>query len=268
MQLVSIEMGFVFLLASLGLFAPLVLMASQAKTARVFAIALIVGSNVVGCFVAVLCFWRESDAVVDLSRFTPFPFALGIDRLSALFLLLICTVAVPVSIFAVSYFDKHYGEQRRSWVWAFFSLFLLSMIVVVTASTGFAFLIGWELMTLLSAGLILMEGDSAERRHNVFIYLLMMHAGAAAVVASFFLFLPYSHSLDFAAIRTASAGVPAGIRTADFPVGLRGIWDQSWHYSAPPLASSSPPNSPQPCFSADVRRHVEDGGVRVCALRF
>ena len=77
MQLVSIDMGFVFLLASLGLFAPLVLMTSQAKTARVFAIALIVGSNVVGCFVAALCFWRESDAVVDLSRFTPFPFALG-----------------------------------------------------------------------------------------------------------------------------------------------------------------------------------------------
>ena len=97
---------------------------------------------------------------VDFSSFTPFPFTLGIDRLSAFFLLLICTVAVPVAIFAVSYFDRHCPEQRRNWMWAFFSLFLLSMIVVVTASTGFAFLVGWELMTLLSAGLILMEGDS------------------------------------------------------------------------------------------------------------
>jgi len=261
-------MGFVFLLASLGLFAPLVLMASQARTARAFAIALIVGSNVVGCLVAVLCFWRESDAVVDLSRFTPFPFALGIDRLSALFLLLICTVAVPVSIFAVSYFDKHYGEQRRSWVWAFFSLFLLSMIIVVTASTGFAFLIGWELMTLLSAGLILMEGDSAERRHNVFIYLLMMHAGAAAVVASFFPFLTLFAQSGFRGNSHGEHWRSGRNQDPDFPAGLRGIWDQSWHYSAPPLASSSPPNSPQPCFSPDVRRHVEDGGVRVCAPRF
>jgi hydrogenase-4 component B len=245
MQLVSVEMGFVFLLASLGLFAPLVLMASQARTARAFAIALIVGSNVVGCLVAVLCFWRESDAVVDLSRFTPFPFALGIDRLSALFLLLICTVAVPVSIFAVSYFDEHYGEQRRSWMWAFYSLFLLSMIMVVTASTGFAFLIGWELMTLLSAGLILMEGDSAERRHNVFIYLLMMHVGAAAVVASFFLFLPYSHSLDFAAIRTASTDVPVGIRTLIFLLAFVGFGTKAgiiplhlWLPRAHPIAPS------------------------------
>jgi hypothetical protein len=37
-------------------------------------------------------------------------------------------------------------------------------------------------MTLFSAGLIVIDGDSDERRHNVFIYLLMMHAGAAAVI--------------------------------------------------------------------------------------
>ena len=245
MQLVSIDRAFVFLLATLGLFSPLVLVASQAKRARILAIALIVGSNVVGCFVAALCFWRESVVLVDFSSFTPFPFALEIDRLSALFLLLICTVAVPVAIFAVSYFGDHYGKERRSWMWAFFSLFLVSMIVVVTARTGFAFLVGWELMTLLSAGLILMEGDSTERRHNVFLYLLMMHAGAAAVVASFFLFLPYSHSLDFASIRTASGAVPAGTRTLVFLLAFLGFGTKAgiiplhlWLPRAHPIAPS------------------------------
>jgi hydrogenase-4 component B len=245
MQLGAIEMGFVFLLAVLGLIAPLVLIASQAQRARGLAITLIVGSNVVGCFVAAVCFWRQSTLLLDFSRFTPFPFVLGIDRLSALFLLLICTVGVPVTIFAVRYFDNHCSEQRRSWMWVFFSLFLLSMIMVVTASTGFAFLVGWELMTLISAGLILMEGDSAERRHNVFIYLLMMHASAAAVVASFFLFLPYSHSLDFAAIRTASTGVPAGIRTVIFLLAFVGFGTKAgiiplhlWLPRAHPIAPS------------------------------
>lgn len=245
MQIVSIDMAFVFVLASLGLFAPVVLMMSRAKTARVFAIALIVGANTAGCFVAALGFWRGSDAVVDFSRFTPFAFALGLDRLSAFFLLLICTVAVPVAIFASAYFDRHYHKKRCNWMWAFFSLFLLSMIVVVTASTGFAFLVGWELMTLLSAGLILMEGDSSERRHNIFIYLLMMHAGAAAVVASFFLFLPYSHTLDFAAIRAASAGLPVGIRTAIFLTAFLGFGTKAgiiplhlWLPRAHPIAPS------------------------------
>ncbi len=45
------------------------------------------------------------------------------------------------------------------------------MVVVVAASTVFAFMLGWELMTLLSAGLILIEGDGEDRRRSLFIYL-------------------------------------------------------------------------------------------------
>src|SRR5208337_1367803 len=245
MQVVSIQVAFGFLLASLGLLAPLVLIASRTKRVRAFAIALIVGSNVVGCFVAGLCFWGESKLALSFSRFTPFPFALALDKLSAFFLLLICAVTVPVAIFAAAYFDRHYDGQRCKWAWAFSSLFLLSMIVVVTASTGFAFLVGWELMTLVSAGLILMEGDSSQRRHNVFVYLLMMHAGAAAVVASFFLFLPYSHDLDFAGIRAAGAVVPAGTRVVIFLLAFVGFGTKAgiiplhlWLPRAHPIAPS------------------------------
>jgi hydrogenase-4 component B len=246
MQLVPIEWAFGLLLATLALLVPLVVMASQGKKTRGVAIALIVGSNLVGCIVAALCLWRESAVLVDFSSFTPFPFALGIDRLSALFLLLICTVAVPVAIFSVAYFDNHYGEQSRNRIWAFFSIFLASMILVVTASTGFAFLVGWELMTLVSAGLILMDGDSPERRHNVFLYLLMMHVGAAAVIGSFLLFLPYSHGLDYASIRTASGIMPQGIRTMVFLLAFLGFGTKAgiiplhiWLPRAHPIAPSS-----------------------------
>jgi hydrogenase-4 component B len=183
--------------------------------------------------------------VLDLSRATPFPFSLAVDRLSAFFLLLVCAVAIPVTIFAAPYFDLHYSERRRNWTWGFFSMFLLSMIVVVTAATGFAFLVGWELMTLVSAGLILIEGDSTERRHNVFIYLLMMHVGAAAVAACFFLFLPYSHSLDFGAIRAACLGMPGGIRAAIFLAAFVGFGAKAglipmhlWLPRAHPIAPS------------------------------
>ena len=245
MQLGSTELAFVSVLIVLGLVVPLVLAASRTKGARTFAVALILVGCLVGCFVAALGFWRGSGFLLTFSGVTPFPFSLAIDRLSAFFLLLICTVAAPVAIFAFTYFDRHYGAQRRNWMWAFFSLFLLSMIIVVTASSGFAFLVGWELMTLLSAGLILMEGDSAERRHNVLIYLLMMHAGAAAVVASFFLFLPYSHSLDFGAIRATSAVMPVGVRILIFLLAFVGFGTKAgiiplhlWLPRAHPIAPS------------------------------
>ena len=234
-----------FLLSVLGVCVPLILIASHTKSARKLAISLILTASLAGCAAAVLGFLRQSPPLLDLSRITPFPFLLVIDRLSAFFLLLVCAVAVPVTIFAVPYFDLHYSEPRRNWTWAFFSLFLLSMIVVVTAATGFAFLAGWELMTLVSAALILIEGDSEERRHNVFIYLLMMHAGAAAVAACFFLFLPYSHGLDFEAIRTASATIPGPIRTAVFLSAFVGFGTKAgliplhlWLPRAHPIAPS------------------------------
>src|SRR5512135_2558305 len=236
---------FVFLLGVLGICVPLILIASRTKGARNLAIALIPTASLAGCVAAVPGFLRPSPSLLDLSRVTPFPFLLAIDRLSGFFLLLVCAVSIPVTIFAVPYFDLHYSEQRRNWTWAFFSLFLLSMIMVVTAATGFAFLAGWELMTLVSAALILIEGDSAERRHNVSIYLLMMHAGAAAVATCFFLFLPYSHSLDFNAIRAAGAAMPGGIRAAIFLAAFVGFGAKAgliplhlWLPRAHPIAPS------------------------------
>ena len=241
----SIAALFALLLAVLAVLVPLILIASRAESARRLVIALILIASSVGCVVAVSSFFRQPGPVLDLSRATPFPFSFAVDRLSAFFLLLVCSVAIPVTLFGASYFDLHYSEQRRNWTWAFLSLFLSSMIAVVTASTGFAFLAGWELMALVSAGLILIEGDSTERRHNVFIYLLMMHVGAAAVAACFFLFLPYSHGLDFRAIRAAGAIVPPGIRTAVFLFAFAGFGAKAgliplhlWLPRAHPIAPS------------------------------
>ncbi|MGA8011985.1 MAG: proton-conducting transporter membrane subunit [Candidatus Acidiferrales bacterium] len=236
---------FVLLAVALGVAVPVILMASRAKGARRLAITLILAASFAGCVLAVFGVLGRADPRLDLSWAAPFPFSFVVDRLSAFFLLLVCAVAIPVTIFAAPYFDLHYSERRRNWTWGFFSLFLLSMIVVVTAATGFSFLVGWELMTLVSAGLILIEGDSAERRHNVFIYLLMMHAGAAAVAACFFLFLPYSHGLDFEAIRASGAGMPGGIRAAIFLAAFVGFGAKAgliplhlWLPRAHPIAPS------------------------------
>ena len=182
---------------------------------------------------------------LDLSRLTPFAFALAVDRLSAFFLLLICTVGAAVALFSSSYVERHYSGAKADWMWALMPLFLLSMTLVVTASTAFAFLFGWELMTLFSAGLILIDGDSERRRHNIFIYLLMMHAGAAAVIASFFLFLPYTTGLDFVSMRAAAAFMPSGLRTAIFLLSFVGFGTKAgivpfhlWLPKAHPIAPS------------------------------
>ncbi len=213
----------VLVLAALGAGVPLLLIVSRGENAGKLASALVLAASGAGCVVAVSALSRQLGPVLDLSRATPFPFALAVDSLSAFFLLLVCSVAIPVTLFAVPYFDSHYSAPRRRWTWALFSWFLASMILVVTAATGFAVLAGWELMTLASAGLILIEGDSAERRNSVFIYVSMMHVGAAAVAACFFIFLPYSHGLDYAAIRASGAVMPGGIRALVFLTAFAGF---------------------------------------------
>ncbi len=237
--------AFVLVVALLGLFVPLILMAGRAAHARKLAMALILAAVFAGFGVAVEGFLGQAAPVLDFSWATPFSFSLAVDPLSAFFLLLINAVAIPVTLFGGSYFELHQPEPRRRWTWIFYSWFLLSMIVVVTAATGFAFLVGWELMTLVSAALILLEGDSEERRHNVFIYLLMMHAGAAAVAAAFFLFLPFSHSLDLSALRAAGAALPGGVRAAIFLSAFVGFGTKAgliplhlWLPRAHPIAPS------------------------------
>ncbi len=231
-----------FLVAMLAV--PVVTLISHRSTkARALPAVLLLGSLVVGTAVAASGFWRGQRLTVDVSQVASFSFTLTVDRLSAFFLLLICSVSLPVILFSSSYIPRHYAGASRHWLWVLFPLFLLSMVLVVTASTPFAFLFGWELMTLFSAGLILIDGDSEQRRHNIFIYLLMMHVGAAAVIGAFLLFLP--HASNFAQLRASAALMPAPLRTAVFLLAFVGFGTKAgivplhlWLPRAHPIAPS------------------------------
>jgi hydrogenase-4 component B len=221
------------------------LVAGSRRNLRLTSSILLLVAASLGALVGGACWWRGGGLTLDLSGFGPLPLALAIDRLSAFFLLLICLVAAPVVLFSMSYVERHYEGPRRTWLWAMLPWFLLSMVIVVTASTALAFLFGWELMTLVSAGLILIDGDTKERLHNVFIYLVMMHAGAAAVVAAFMLFLPHAGGLRFVEMHSAVLAMPPGMRTAVFLLAFVGFGTKAgiiplhlWLPRAHPIAPS------------------------------
>ena len=228
------------------LFVPAVtLVGHWLKSARILTPLILLTTTLIGAAIAVACWWRGIEVAVDLSGFTAFPFTLTIDRLSAFFLFLLSAAAVPIILFSISYIERHYEGLRRVWLWVLLPWFLLSMVMVVTASTGFAFLFGWELMTLVSAGLVMTDGDSKERRHNVFIYLLMMHAGAAVVFAAFMLFVPHAAGLQFSAVRASATMMSPAMRTAVFLLAFVGFGTKAgivpfhlWLPKAHPIAPS------------------------------
>ncbi|HEV2133273.1 MAG TPA: proton-conducting transporter membrane subunit [Terracidiphilus sp.] len=188
-----------------------------------FAAVFLICALVAGAVASLQALAYGNRPAVDLSWFAPLPFVLALDRLSAYFLLLICTVAAPVAIFAIPYVARHYDGRKQSGMWALLPLFLFSMVIVVASDTVFAFLFGWELMTLFSAALVMVDGADGERRRSIFTYLLMMHAGAGAVFGAFLLFLPHSPGLDFASLRASAPLLTNGVRAALFLLAFVGF---------------------------------------------
>jgi hydrogenase-4 component B len=209
-------------LAALLFAAIAALLAPPTAAVRRFLPLFLLASVLLGLIVAGKCFFGGSTINLDFSKHLPFAFGIAVDRLSGFFLMLICGLAAPVALFSISY-SEHYGNAGWKWYWCLLPLFILSMVMVVVASTAFTFMLGWELMTLLSAGLILIEGDSEDRRRSLFIYLAMMHAGAAAVLATFLLFVPQAQTLTFAAMRAAGSGLPGSLRITIFLLSFFGF---------------------------------------------
>ena len=212
------------LLAGGLLLAPVLALAPvRWKRARALPAWFLLVTLAAGITAAVQVLMNGRQMSVDLSWFSPLSFVLSVDRLSAYFLLLICGVAAPVVVFSISYMERHYTVRQQAWFWALLPLFLLSMVLVVVAGSIFAFLFGWELMTLFSAGLVMIDGWEGERRRNTFTYLVMMHAGAGAVVGAFLLFMPHSAGLDFDALRASAPLLTREARTALFILAFIGF---------------------------------------------
>ena len=187
-------------------------------------VAVITGAALLcGAGVALLAWFRGLAFTLDLSRFSPFPFLLSIDRLSGFFLFLLCSVSIPAVAYSLPYVEHHYEKARATWYWFLLPLFLLSMILVVTGASAFAFFAGWELMTVFSAALIFLEGDSEKSRRDIFLYLVTMQCGAALVISAFMLFAPLAPGLDFASIKAAAGTVDTSLKTAIFLLAFFGF---------------------------------------------
>jgi hydrogenase-4 component B len=101
--------------------------------------------------------------------------ALGIDRLSGIFLAALAMVAVPALVYAVGYLADVRGRRAIA---ALTSAFLLALVLFLLARDVTTMLAGWELMTLLPAAAILAARGLEEAvRRAVFVYLAVTHVG-------------------------------------------------------------------------------------------
>lgn len=112
------------------------------------------------------------------------PFHLRLDSLSAFFLILIGAASAGISVFAAGYFRQ--GEGTPPGLMCLeYHLFLASLALVVLADDAFVFMVAWESMALSSFFLVISNHRIPEIRNAGYLYILVAHVGALAILLCF-----------------------------------------------------------------------------------
>jgi formate hydrogenlyase subunit 3/multisubunit Na+/H+ antiporter MnhD subunit len=112
------------------------------------------------------------------------PFHLRLDSLSAFFLLLLGAVSAAVSLYAAGYFRSEEGTAPGLMCFQYHA-FLAAMALVLIADDAYVFMVSWETMALASYFLVTTDHRIPEIRRAGFLYLLIAHVGAIAILLCF-----------------------------------------------------------------------------------
>jgi formate hydrogenlyase subunit 3/multisubunit Na+/H+ antiporter MnhD subunit len=135
------------------------------------------------------------------------PFVVGLDSLSAFFLLPVLILSAGAAIYGGSYLHEYRARKRLGPVWFFFCMFVAGMILVVIARTAVLFLLAWEVMSLSAFFLVSFEHEQAEARRAGWVYLVATHLGVAFLVALFALLSFSADGTEFSTyVRVANTG--------------------------------------------------------------
>src|SRR3990172_1460253 len=101
-----------------------------------------------------------------------------LDPLSSFFMLAISVIGFVASIYSLGYTRLYVNKRDTRFLGFTYNLFLLSMLLVVTANNALVFMIVWELMTLISFFLVIFEHENPSNRKAGFVYIVMSHVCA------------------------------------------------------------------------------------------
>ncbi|MCX6429394.1 MAG: hydrogenase 4 subunit B [Actinobacteria bacterium] len=127
-------------------------------------------------------------------------FHFRLDSLSAFFLLILAISAAGVSLFSAGYFRGGQGTAPGL-LCVEFHFFLASMALVLIADDAYSFMVAWESMALTSYFLVTANHKLPKIRDAGFLYLLIAHVGAIALLLSFGILQANTGDYTFANIR-------------------------------------------------------------------
>lgn len=128
------------------------------------------------------------------------PFHIRLDALSAFFIGLLGVAAVGISLFSSGYFRRGQGTAPGL-LCLQYHLFLAAMVMVLLADDAYLFMVAWETMAITSYFLVTSSHKIPEIRSAGFLYLLIAHIGAIAILLCFGVLHGAHGEYTFAAMR-------------------------------------------------------------------
>jgi len=128
------------------------------------------------------------------------PFHLRLDGLSAYFLCVLGAVSTGIGAFCAGYFRR--GEGTPPGLLCFeYHVCLASMALLLLANDAYLFMFAWEMMTVSATFLVMTNHRIAEIRRAGYLYFLISHVGALALLLCFGLLQANSGDYTFANMR-------------------------------------------------------------------
>jgi formate hydrogenlyase subunit 3/multisubunit Na+/H+ antiporter MnhD subunit len=131
------------------------------------------------------------------------PFHLRLDALSAFFLFVLGAAAAGISVFSAGYFRASEGAAPGLLCLQYHT-FLAAMACVLVADDAYMFMVAWETMALASFFLVTTDHRIPEIRRAGFLYLLIAHIGALAILLCFGVLQGETGDYTFDAMRSVT----------------------------------------------------------------
>jgi len=246
-SLLTSSLGFNILLLFflVGAFGSLVFQKSD-KIANVWGIFFAIFGSILGIGLSFLLLTVSSGLTYQLgtSIFPLFSISFHIDKLSAFFVFVISLIALFCSVYGIGYVKHYYQKYNIGALGFFYNLFIVGMLMVVTASNGLFFLVAWEIMSVASFFLVIYDRHDENNVKAGLLYLIMTHIGTAFIILSFILFYKFTGSFDFESVKLGVGFIPLSIKNIIFVLAMIGfgtkagvipfhIWLPSAHPAAP-----------------------------------
>lgn len=180
-------------------------------------------------FLSLGCFWGSLESIINLMRsltveetfiyLKAFPLSFKIDGLSSFFLMVIFSICLLSSFYSYHYMGHEVKKERVATNYFFFSILIVSMALVITASNMLAFMLSWEIMSLSSFFLVIFHHKILENKKAGYLYIVFSHIGAMFILASFSLIYAYTGNIDF----RLTSDIPDNIKILIFILSFIGF---------------------------------------------